>query len=471
MRISFGPFTLAIRYTYQRGSTTIYQRAVPTDLRGRYPGKTIKRDLKTQDPVKVARLVAGLNKSYEAEWAALRQSPGASPASLKVHVREFLRGFRLAPHAVPDGTADPDAVELLSVALDAKCPSYSVRPGEDDREPSPVEYLSPVELAAWQALHSPRRDTLSDLRDVFISTHRKRNSPRFVKDTGIAFDALIAAVGDKAVEAFSRADAHAFVDARLDAGNKTTTVRRRINTLNAAWNAYRMERSISVVNYWVKLPIADEGRDAVPRVPYTAEELARLYAACRAADDDRRWLLAMVIDTGARPGEIAGLLLRDIRLDAPVPHIVIQVHAWRDVKDADNARRSGNRRPPHSARSVPLVGASLWAAGRVVGAARADARFAFPRYCKELPDGSVRCGAGSASATVNKWIRSQGMAGKVAYELRHSIIDRLRAVQCPRDISHSITGHTSQDVGDSYGVGYSLEVKREWLLKVALSAP
>ena len=55
MRLSLGSLQVTIKYTYPRGKTTIYQRAVPTDLRDRYPGATIKRDLKTTNPIKVAR--------------------------------------------------------------------------------------------------------------------------------------------------------------------------------------------------------------------------------------------------------------------------------------------------------------------------------------------------------------------------------------------------------------------------------
>ena len=46
--------------------------------------------------------------------------------------------------------------------------------------------------------------------------------------------------------------------------------------------------------------------------------------------------------------------------------------------------------------------------------------------------------------------------------------DRLRNVGCPKDVRYSIDGHAAQDIGDTYGEGHSLEVKRQWLDKVAL---
>ena len=38
-------------------------------------------------------------------------------------------------------------------------------------------------------------------------------------------------------------------------------------------------------------------------------------------DDDMRWLIALISDTGMRLGEAAGLHLDDIRLNKPIPDI------------------------------------------------------------------------------------------------------------------------------------------------------
>ena len=65
MLLTLGPLQVKIKYTYTRGKTTLYQRAVPSDLHDRYPGKTIERDLKTADPIRVARMVEALNRHYE----------------------------------------------------------------------------------------------------------------------------------------------------------------------------------------------------------------------------------------------------------------------------------------------------------------------------------------------------------------------------------------------------------------------
>ena len=75
---------------------------------------------------------------------------------------------------------------------------------------------------------------------------------------------------------------------------------------------------------------------------------------------------------------------------------------------------------------IPIVGASLSAAKRLQ---QHDISYAFPRYC----DGKI-CNANSASAALNKWMKTTVGNGNVVHGLRHSLRDRLRAVECPSDI-------------------------------------
>ena len=46
----------------------------------------------------------------------------------------------------------------------------------------------------------------------------------------------------------------------------------------------------------------------------------------------------------------------------------------------------------------------------------------------------------------------------VIHSFRHSMRDRLRAVECPADIIDAIGGWSTDGVGQSYGRGYDLNV-------------
>ena len=109
---------------------------------------------------------------------------------------------------------------------------------------------------------------------------------------------------------------------------------------SAAWVSYGIEVSPGLPNPWARLSIANEGKDKKTRHTFTDAELIAIVQACRAADsrskggipDAPRLLMTMLVDTGARIAELAGLPMADLRLDAPdggpahVPHVVLQTH-------------------------------------------------------------------------------------------------------------------------------------------------
>ena len=97
-----------------------------------------------------------------------------------------------------------------------------------------------------------------------------------------------------------------------------------------------------------------------------------------------------------RLSEACGLLVSNIKLDAEIPYLDIKPHPWRRLKTKGSARQ------------VPLVGSSLWAAQRVV--TNASGQFAFPRYCN---DTAVK--ANSASGSLNKWLRKRVPEGCGAF--------------------------------------------------------
>ena len=132
-------------------------------------------------------------------------------------------------------------------------------------------------------------------------------------------------------------------------------------------------------------------------------------------------------------------------------------HIKRDGAPRRRLKTSG------SDRKIPLVGASLWSAKRIKQCDISN-QFAFPRYCNEQTHNS-----NSASAALNKWLRTHAPEGCVVHSFRHSMRDRLRAVECPKEIIDQIGGWSSSDVGESYGDGFQLSNVRNWINKLCLS--
>ena len=71
-------------------------------------------------------------------------------------------------------------------------------------------------------------------------------------------------------------------------------------------------------------------------------------------DDEPRWLIALISDTGMRLSDACGLLTSDICLDGEISHINLTAHPWRRLKTGSSLRQ------------IPLVGTSLWAAKQVI---------------------------------------------------------------------------------------------------------
>ena len=123
-----------------------------------------------------------------------------------------------------------------------------------------------------------------------------------------------------------------------------------------------------------------------------------------------------------RLGEAAGLLKEDIKVNEPIAHIDLKPHPWRTLKTKGNKPL------------IPLTSGALWACKRLLEANN-DSIFAFPRYCDERS-----CKANSASGGHNKWLHQYVPENCVIHSFRHSLRDRLRAVECPSDILDAIGG-------------------------------
>ena len=85
----------------------------------------------------------------------------------------------------------------------------------------------------------------------------------------------------------------------------------------------------------------------------------------------------------------------------------------------------------------------------------------FPRYANVHS-----CNANSASAAINKWLKPRVPHSSVIHSFRHSMRDRLRAVECPSDIIDAIGGWMTTGVGQRYGTGQRLEVKAKWMKRL-----
>ena len=328
----------------------------------------------------------------------------------------------------------------------SKCPDeaaeYAKRLGYVlDASWSNTTKMQPVDVATIIESFKPKSVLLSEMAEEYLALKEIDQVP-----PRSALSTFISLAGDRDVSTYSREDAKLFVRHLHLRGNKTATIRRRINSLSAILNYAYAELDLDKRNPFTRLIIRHEGQDASKRGTFTIEQLKNGYDTAIASGSQVKLLMPLLGETGCRLAEIVGLELQDIDVENDL--ILIRPNSIRRLKT------------PNSKRTLPLVGYAKEAMKLAVK--EADDRYLYPRYLK---DGI--CRATHASAALGKWLKKD--FGMTAHCLRHTFRDRLRASGCPLELIDQIGGWSSiGTIGSKYGQGYDLEAVRDQLNAVRL---
>ncbi|WP_347860086.1 DUF6538 domain-containing protein [Planktomarina sp.] len=385
--------TKSIPHTFIRNGYYYFSRRVPADLRGHYSYHRIVQGLRTTSPQK-AKVQASITAAkLEAYWSQMRL------AKSDVIGMSLVRG----------------------------------------------SFSSSQEVASnWPQTNCP---SLLDALEVYLEQKGKGRPKTFRVAAERSCNYLIGLCGNKPLSHYTRQDALQFRDWLVDRELTGSSITRNFSYLKAVINFALSEYALDIRNPFVGV-YHDRSAGVLVRKPIPIEAIRNVQSECRTIDDDMRWLIALISDTGMRLAEGAGLLKEDfVGLDTGQPYVRISKHPWRNLKTSSSERK------------IPLVGEAVWAAKRIVEVDNGS-DYAFPRYNRTSPTS-----ANSASAALNKWLKQYVPAGCTMHSFRHSMRDRLRVVQCPADITDQIGGWTTDGVGQGYGSGYPLSVLQEWLEK------
>jgi len=375
------------KYLFQKRGVYYFERRIPQDVSAHYSAKKIVRSLKTKRKANAEALSAQITQRLDAYWASIR-------------LEAFSRLY-----------CEPVLHEI--------------------RPPS-IGEVKPM--------------LMSEALDLYLKLKGRGRDKRFEAYARRAVKYLFEVSSNKPLSDYSRSDANSLRDMLINKGLVASSVKRNFEVVRAIFNVADREGDLGLANPFSNVLLLN-AKEGASRPPLTRSEIQNIQRLCFDADDDIRWLIALISDTGIRLAEACGLLIEDIKLDEKVPHIHIRPYPWRQIKTAA------------SERGIPLVGASLWSANRLVNST--TSAFAFPRYCNEQGHK-----ADSASNALNKWMRPYVQKRAVIHSFRHSLRDRLREIECPSDIIDQIGGWQSYGVGQRYGNGYSLNVMHRWLLNI-----
>jgi len=346
---------------------------------------------------------------------------------------------RVPSHAVPAyGTHIRQALSACPVEAEA----YATRLSNVlEASWAAHKTTTPINIPAVVNSFKPKAYLLSEMAEEYISLKKiDRASPN------LSLASFIELAGDRDVTSYVRDDAKLFVNDLQRHGNKTATIRRKVNSICAILNYAYAELDVDTRNPFSRLFIKGEGQDANKRGTFTLDQLKRGYDHALSSGSQVKLLMPLLGETGCRLAEIVGLELDDIDMTESLIHI--------------RPNRIRRLKTSNSTKTLPLVGYAKEA--MLLALQHADDHCLYPRYLK---DGT--CRATHASNALGKWLKND--FGMTDHSLRHTFRDRLRASGCPLELIDQIGGWSSiGTIGSRYGRGYELGAVRDQLEGIIL---
>lgn len=384
---------------------------------------------KPTTPLEAHLLAEQRAKELEAQTVhlgGLALSPGDSPLAADIIRDSYLSSLPVDPETGYPVGGDPIEGAALSILIAS----------EDVERPAPT-------LADAQKLY---------LAERIGGDRRRQNQMVHV------FRVVQAALDgeDKPLTHLRREDARKVRD-HMRRGLTPSSINRYLNVVRAVINYALREFDLQdVSNPFMHLdagPRTNDAPDTAARRPFTPEEaeaVSKRLASRANLTLQRIW--AILDGTGCRLGEVCGLRLSDVRLDHDIPHIIVEWHDERRIKNLSS------RRP------VPLIGAALAAAKEAVAAATPQSPMLFPQYGREG-------GPASASAALGKHVRTCISDPRATtHSLRHLMKDRLRLADVQQSDQNLVLGHSGGSVGETYGRSEAALLRvAERALKAALN--
>ena len=245
--------TKSIPHTFIRNGYYYFSRRVPADLRGHYAYHRIVQGLRTTSPQK-AKVQASITAAkLEAYWSQMRLA------------KSDVIGLSL----VRDSSSSSQ--EVASNQPQTNCPS------------------------------------LLDALEVYLEQKGKGRPKTFRVAAERSCNYLIGLSGNKPLSHYTRQDALQFRDWLVARGLTGSSITRNFSYLKAVINFALSEYALDIRNPFVGV-YHDRSAGVLVRKPIPIEAIRNVQSECHAIDDDMRWLIALISDTGMRLAEGAGLL-------------------------------------------------------------------------------------------------------------------------------------------------------------------
>ena len=247
----------------QKNEIFYFSRSIPAELRYRFNKREIEVSLRTKSGTIAAKSASALSDKLERYWDSLRMEA--------IYSREL-------------------GIKALENTTTAQTGDYK---------------LSSVKL--YHRLRGIGKSRLF----FEVSTR----SIRYLEDCS----------GHDNLLAVKPLDAGRFRDSQFERGMSSSSVKRVFSTVRAIVNLTIREHGLAIENIFSGTFIPNDGNKK-QRIPIPNDLLTQLQPECRNLDDEPRWLIALISDTGMLLAEACGLNTSDINLNTDTPHIDVIEH-------------------------------------------------------------------------------------------------------------------------------------------------
>ena len=178
------------------------------------------------------------------------------------------------------------------------------------------------------AIHLVKTDDVKDTSPLMMDSVemylsiKGKDDRTFIRTARRNGEYVSKVLGNRPITSYSSSEAAQFRDWCFEQGMNINTVKRVFASVRSIINRTMREHGIEGSNAFSGTFIPDRG-DASTRQPIPTDKLRTIQRRCQTTDDEPRWLVALISDTGMRLSEAAGLARRDIVLDADIPHVTI----------------------------------------------------------------------------------------------------------------------------------------------------
>ena len=454
-------FNMSIKYKWQprKGKTIYYRRRIPSLLEHHYSklkSPFITKSTGTSNHSDALAVILRINEDVKKDWALLQDKDKRALDNSQnlSDAQSHLQNYSITPQGEgPEPFKDELFDDLTNqIPYDIQKTLYdSLNDGDpyyaELRDQAIKNSAQPHKYRALQILREGLVLQASEYVSVYADLKGLDTNSKQIKDVTRDIKSLVEHLGDRPPHEYSKMEINDFIKARLDTGVSTGTIRRNFNSLNAVFNKVNTEHEIDQFHRFKNPNIPNLGEDKKERKDFTQTELLTLRKATINPSNVTDQIIGLLIDTGMRCSEVVGLSCKDIILNAQQPYLTLHKNTHRRLKTKN------------SHRNIPLVGTSLGVAKNL----NLKGDWVFNQY---LHDANERFKTTSANNTVNNRIRVilKNESSPSSHSFRHTLMTRLRDVECPEYIRKEIGGWAAT-LSEKYGSPTDLKVKAEYLKK------